>query len=138
MTTRASRTGLQVPASRVGRVLPKQLVVEPATLEITGPIKERMAPDRNVRYNARWSQGRATGEARVEVRPTSKVTTDIVVELSHAHGVWAFFWGKPRRHRLASLFVNALAYNVEIRVGEQADAFEIRRTTPELVRARSA
>ena len=138
MTTRASRTGLQVPASRVGRVLPKLLVVEPATLEIAGPIKERMSPDNNVRYKARWSHGRATGEARVEVRPTSKVTTDIVVELSHAQGAWAFVWGKPRRHRLASLFVNALAYNVETRVGEKADAFEIRRTTRELVRARSA
>ena len=138
MTTRASRNGLHVPASRVGRVLPKQMVVEPATLDIGGPIKERLAPDNTLRYAAEWSQGRARGQARIEIRPTSKVSTDIVVELSHASGAWAFFWGRPRRHRLAALFANALAYHVETRDGEKAHAFDVRRTTPELVRARSA
>jgi hypothetical protein len=138
MTSRARRNGLHVPASRVGRVLPKQLVVEPATLDIGGPIKERPAPDNTLRYDAEWSQGRARGQAHIEIRPTSKVSTDIVVELSHASGVWAFLWSKPRRHRLAGLFANALAYHVETRDGEKAHAFDVRRTTPELVRARSA
>ncbi|MEX0874405.1 MAG: hypothetical protein WD646_12810 [Actinomycetota bacterium] len=136
--TRATRTGLQTPASRVEKVLPRQLVVEPATLEIGAAIDEGVPPDRSVRYNARWSQRGAAGSARVEIRPTSKVTTDIVVELSRATGPWALLWSKPRRYRLASLFAQALGYHAETRSGEDAHGFEVRRTTPELVRARSA
>lgn len=139
MTTRTTRRDviLQVPARRVAQALPGTLAVGAAQLEITSERTAHGGTDSR-RFAARWSKGTVGGLATIEIAPVSKVSTKIAVQLDRPSGVWGRLWLKPSLRRLGDVFAHALAYEVETRHIEQADAFEVRRTTRELVRARTA
>jgi hypothetical protein len=139
MTTRGTRADLilQVPAKRVAQALPGTLGVSAAQLEITSE-RTPHAGTHSRRFAALWSKGTVGGVATIEIAPASKVSTKIAVELSRPSGVWGWLWLRPSLRRLGEVFARALAYEVETRHIEEADAFEVRRTTRELVRARTA
>ena len=128
---------LQVPAKKVAQRLPGALAVGQAVLEIRG---ERTADGGSHarRFEARWTKGVAEGTAWVDIRPASKTSTQINVTIERPTGATGLFWLKATRRRLSKLFAGALAYEVETRSIEEADAFEMRRTSPGLVRARAS
>ena len=130
-------TILQVPARKVGAGVPRTLAVGPAVIELAS---ERTANGGSFarRFAAHWSKGTATGTAYIDVRPASKTATEITVTVERPKGAAGSFWPTPRRRSLASLFANAIAYEVETRSLEESDPFEVRRTSRELVRARAS
>ncbi len=127
---------IQVPARRAGAALPRTLAVGTAVIEVRS---ERTATGgtHSRTFAARWSKGTAEGDALIEIRPASKKTTEIVVHLRRPKGALGWLW-RPGLRRLGGLFAEALSYDVETRSLEESDAFEVRRTTRELVRARRA
>lgn len=128
---------LQVPARRAGQVLPGTLAVGDAVIEV---LTERTANGgtHSRRFEAAWSKGTAQGSGYIEIRPTSKITTEVAVELERPKGVAGLFWFGRVRRKFSLLFADALAYEIETRSIEEGDAFEVRRTTAELVKARTA
>jgi hypothetical protein len=128
---------LQVPARRFASAMPRVLAVGPAVLELH---TERTTDGGShaKRFAARWTKGAAEGDASVDIRPATKTTTEIVITLDAPKGPKGIFWLPSARRRLATLFAQALAYEVETRSIEEADPFAVRRTTAELVRARTA
>lgn len=128
---------VQASAPRAIEVLPGELHVGPITLKI---FTERENGTRNSRrFRARWYRGTGQGEASVEITHASKSTSEITVTLHPPMGMSAhiglFLDGTAR---MAGVFTTALAYEIETRTSEESDAFAVRRTTPELVRQRSA
>ncbi len=132
-----SSTILQVSARKVGAVVPRTLAVGPAVIELSS---ERTSNGGSFarRFAARWSRGAATGTAYIDIRPASKTATEITVTVERPKTAAGLLWVGPRLRSLASLFANAIAYEVETRSLEESDAFEVRRTSRELVRARAS
>ncbi len=117
---------IQVPAAKARARLPRQIAVGPAELEILDD------------GTARWTKGASTGLARIAIRSASKTTTDITVTLERPNGPQAFLWPKAAMRRLEELLAQALAYEIETRTVEDRSTFDVRRTTPELVRSRAS
>jgi hypothetical protein len=128
---------LQVPARKVGAALPGVLAVGPAVLELH---TERMPNGGSFSrsFIAKWAKGASEGQAHIEIRPTSKVMTEVSVAIARPKGARGLLWTGGARRRLAELFAQALVYEIETRHIEEGDAFSARRTTRELVKARSA
>jgi len=91
-----------------------------------------------VRYEARWTKPGGSGTATIDIIQTSKMTAEITVGLHAPRGFSRVLFGGPRLNRLAELFARALRYQVETRVSENADGFEVRRIPAGLLKARSA
>ena len=132
-----TKAHLHVPAKRVGVRLPGYLEVGRAAIEL-GRERTTDGGSHARRFEALWTKGKASGEARIDVRPTSKLTTEITVTLERPTGPAGLLWLSGPRKRLAGLFANALAYEIETRNIEETEGFGTRRTSPELVRARIA
>jgi hypothetical protein len=128
---------LQVPARKVGAALPGVLAVGDAVLELH---TERMpnGGSRSKSFVASWTKGASEGQALVELRPASKQTTEVTIAPARPKGARGWLWPAPARRRLGALFAQALAYEIETRSIEEGTAFEVRRTSPERVKARSA
>jgi len=131
------RLVLQVPAKKVAQRLPGALAVGEAVLEL-GAERTADGGSHARRFEARWTKGVAEGTAWVDIRPASKTTTEIKVTIERPTGASGLFWLLASRRRLSKLFAGALAYEVETRSIEEADAFEMRRTSAGLVRARAS
>jgi hypothetical protein len=128
---------VQVPARKVGAILPSTLAVGDAVLEL----HTRRTPNggsHSKSFIADWTKKGADGQAHVELRPLSKVATEISVSVAGPKNIRSLLWPRPARKRLAELFAQAIAYEVETRNIEEGSAFGTRRTSAELVRARSA
>ena len=140
MTKVTTHLTVQVPARRATQALPRELEVGAAKIQL---LDEQVlepsfyGPERRS-FAARWTKGRTGGTAQVEIRPTSKLTSEIVLSADSPDGFVKVLWSKQNLKRLATLFGAALRYEVETRGDDQADGFDVRRTTPELVKARSA
>jgi hypothetical protein len=130
-------TVIQVPARRAGVILPGTLAVGTAVIELASE-RTPHGGTHSRSFAARWSKGTAEGDALVEFRPASKTTTEIRVRLSRPKGALGVLWLRPALRRLGGLFEQGLKYEIETRTIEEADAFVVRRTTPGLVRARTA
>lgn len=128
---------VQVPARRVGAVLPGTLAVGEAVLELHN---ERTANggSHSKSFIAAWTKGASDGQAHIELRPLSKVATEISVSVAGPANVRSLLWPRGARRRLADLFARAIAYEVETRNIEEGSPLHTRRTSPELVKARSA
>ena len=128
---------LQVPARKVGAALPGVLAVGPAVLEMhTERTPNGGSFSRS--FIATWTKGASEGQAHIEIRPASKVLTDVSIAVARPKGVRGLLWTRGARRRLAQLFAQAMVYEIETRHLEEGDAFEVRRTSRELVKARSA
>jgi hypothetical protein len=128
---------LQVPAHKAAAVLPTVLAVGPAVLELRGE-RTTDGGSRARSFVARWSKGVAEADATVDIRPASKTATEIVITLEAPKGPKGIFWLASARRRLATLFSQALGYEIETRSIEETTPFEVRRTSAELVKSRSA
>jgi hypothetical protein len=140
MTKMTTHLTVQVPARRAAQTLPRVLEVGAAHLVLGA--EETLensfyGPERR-RFDARWTKGRVGGAATVEVRPSSKLTSEIVLQIEAPDGFVKVLWSKQALKRHAALLTKALRYEVETRSDDEADGFHVRRTTPELVRARTA
>ena len=128
---------LQVPARKAGAALPGVLAVGAAVLELHTE-RTPNGGSHSKSFVARWTKGRSEGQALVELRPASKLLTEVSVTPARPKGARGLLWPRPACRRLGELFAQALAYEIETRNIEEGSAFEVRRTTPELVKARSA
>lgn len=132
---------VQVPARKAREAVPGKLVIGRAELEIgTESTKHALvAGVEGRRYAARWTKGTASGSGYVEIRPSSKLSTEIVVALQAPRGIFWRLAGTGQGLRgLAQLFARAVRYELETRTAEKADGYGVRQTTRELVKARSA
>jgi hypothetical protein len=130
---------MTVPMGRAAGVLPRQIQVGSATLDVQ-PEGETINTGlgRGVRYGARWTKPGGSGKATIDITQTSKMTAEISVGLEAPRGFARLLFGPVRLSRLAELFARALRYDIETRASENADGFEVRRTNAGLVKARSA
>ena len=128
---------VQVPARKVGAMLPGTLAVGDAVLELH---TERTANggSHSKSFVADWTKGRTDGQAHIEIRPLSKVVTEISVTVAGPKNARSLLWPRSARRRLAELFAQAMAYEIETRNVEEGSPFGTRRTSAELVKARSA
>ena len=128
---------VQVPARKIGAMLPGALAVGDAVLELH---TERTANggSHSKSFIADWTKGSTDGQAHIEIRPLSKVATEISVSVAGPKNARSLLWPRPARKRLAELFARAMAYEIETRNIEEGSAFGTRRTSRELVKARSA
>lgn len=140
MTKVATHLTVQVPARRASQALPRELEVGAAKIQLLD--EQTLEPSfygpEQRRFSARWTKGRVGGTAEVEIRPTSKLTSEIVLSTETPDGIVGILWSKQSLKRLATLLGAALRYEVETRGDDQADGFDVRRTTPGLVKARTA
>ena len=141
MTKATSTFTVQVPSRKVREVVPGKLSIGVATIEV-GPEVTAEATVLGLeghRFPARWTKRSAVGAGYVEIRPSSKLTSEIVVALEAPRGIiWKLFGTGQGLRSLAQMFGRALRYEVETKGDEEADGFSARRTTPELVKARTA
>ncbi len=128
---------LRVPAREVGTALPGVLAVGPAVLELSAE-RTPNGGSFSRSFIAKWRKGRSEGQALMEIRPVSKVLTDVSIAIARPKGARGLLWTRGARRRLAELFARALVYEIETRHIEEGDPFGVRRTSPELVKARSA
>lgn len=128
---------MQVPARKVGMRIPGALAVGDAVIERTS---ERTAEGGTHarRFAAGWTKSTSQGDATIDIRPVSKHATQISVSLKRPSGAQAFLWPRAALRRLEHLFASALAYEIETRTIEEGSAFDVRRTSPERVRARAS
>jgi hypothetical protein len=142
MTEAQSTFTVQVPATRASKIVPGRLSIGSADLQVgtDGTAEEAFLGQKAQRFAASWSKRTAGGRAYVEIRPTSKLTSEIVVSLEAPRGIlWRLIGTGQGLRALADLFGRALRYEIETRGGaEDADGYDVRRTTPDLVKARSA
>ena len=125
---------IQAGADRAVDVFPRRIEIDNTTLELYpgGRTKQGEA-----KFRALWSNGRMTGDGRVELRPASKASSVLAVSLQTPTRFGRIL--RPRvLNRLTEQFGLALVYEIETRSSEESDAFTARRTTAELVRQRSA
>ncbi|HYZ91682.1 MAG TPA: hypothetical protein VFA34_04715 [Actinomycetota bacterium] len=141
MSKAMSTLTVQVPARVVREAIPAKLSIGTSTIEI-GPAAAAETTVLGLeghRFPARWTKRGAAGAGSIEVRPSSKLTSEITVVLEAPRGVvWKLLGNGQGLRSLAQLYARALRYEVETKGDEQADAFSARRTTPELVKARTA
>lgn len=141
MKQAASTFTVQVPARKAREAVPGKLEIGRAQLEIgTESTAEAAFYGREARrFQARWTKGTLSGTGYVEIRPSSKLTTEVAVALEAPRGIlWKLIGSGQGLRSLAQMFGRALRYEVETRGAEQADGYSTRRTTPELVKARTA
>ncbi len=137
MTRKAGKTVLHVAARKVGAKMVGTLAVGDAVIEI---ISERSTTGgtHTKRFAAAWTKGAASGDAYVDIRPVSKAATQVTVTLERPAGPRGLLWPALRLRQLGHLLASALAYDIETRSIEEATAFDTRRTSPELVKARAS
>jgi len=125
---------IQAGADRAVAVFPRRIEIDNTTLELYpgGQTKRGEA-----KFRALWSNGRMSGDGRVELRPAGKATAVLTVSLQTPTRFGRFFRLRVL-NKLAEQFGLALVYEIETRSAEETDAFTARRTTAELVRQRSA
>jgi hypothetical protein len=130
-------TILQVPAKKVGASIPGAFAVGQTMLEL---VSERTANGGSHarRFDARWTKGTVQGDASIDIRPVSKTSTQVSVTLDRPKGLLAVAWPRFALRRLGELLAKGLAYEIETRAIEEGSAFGMRRTSPELVRARAS
>jgi hypothetical protein len=128
---------VQVPARKVGAMLPGTLAVGDAVLELHTE-RTPNGGSYSKSFVADWTKGRTDGQAHIEIRPLSKVATEISVTIAGPRNARSLLWPRAARKRLAELFAQAMAYEIETRNVEEGSAFGTRRTSAELVKARSA
>jgi hypothetical protein len=141
MTKATSTFSVQVPARKVREVIPGKITIGAATIEIgpQGSAETTVLGLEGHRFPVRWTKRTAVGAGHLEVRPSSKLTSEIVLTLQAPRGiVWKLFGSGQGLRGLAQLFGRALRYEVETRSDEDGDAFGARRTSAELVKARTA
>lgn len=126
---------MQVSAKKV--TVPPVLAVGPAVFELRSEITPN-GGTHSRRFRARWTKGTYEGNAFLELRPLSKTATEIEVSVEAPKGPAGLRWMRPARNRLAAVFAQAFAYEIETRTVEQTDPFVVRRTSLERVRERSA
>jgi hypothetical protein len=136
MTARGAAL-IQVSAAKVSTRLPGGIAVGSTELEV-GAERTSTGGSGSKRFAARWTKGTISAGAYIDIRPASKTTTDISVTLERPKGAQAFLWPRATLRRLEQLLAQALAYEIETRSIEEASAFGIRRTSPELVRSRAS
>jgi len=125
---------IQAGAERAADVFPRQIQIDGSMLELYpgGRTKHGEA-----KFRALWSNGRMAGNGVVELRPSGKASSVLVVSL-HAATQLGRVFGSRVLNKLSEHFGLALVYEIETRSAEETDAFTARRTTAELVRQRSA
>ena len=128
---------VQVPARKVGAMLPGTLAVGDAVLELHTE-RTPNGGSYSKSFVADWTKGRTDGQAHIEIRPLSKLATEISVTVAGPKNARSLLWPRTARKRLAELFAQAMAYEIETRNVEGGSAFGTRRTSAELVKARSA
>jgi hypothetical protein len=129
---------ITVPMSRAAGVLPRQVLVGEAALDIDHEGETiTTGRGRGVRYKARWTKATGSGTGYVDIIQNSKMSGEIGVSLNSPAGVRRVLWSGARLRGLAELFAHALRYSVETRASEQADGFEVWRTRADLVKARA-
>jgi len=130
---------MTVPMGRAAGVLPRTIQVGTAQLDLS-PDGETLNTGlgRGVRYGARWTKPGGAGHATIDIIQTSKMTAEIAVGLDAPRGFARLLFGPVRLGRLAELFARGLRYQIETRVSENADGFDVRRIPVGLVKARSA
>jgi len=141
VTKAASTFNVQVPARRAELAVPGMLDIGGATLEVgaDGTTQAVFLGREAKRFPATWNKRTAAGHGHVEIRPTSKLTSEIVVALEAPRGIiWKLFGTGQGLKGLAELFARALRYEIETRGAEEADGYNVRRTTAGLVKARTA
>ena len=130
---------MTVPMGRAAGVLPREIQVGPATLQIDPEgTTFNTGLGRGVRYEARWTRSGTKGDAHVDITQTSKLTAEIAVSLEIPRGVGRLVWSGTRLRSMTELFAHALRYQIETRASENADGFDVRRTPVGLVKARIA
>ena len=141
MTTATSTFTAQIPARKAELAVPGRLDIDGAALEVGAEsTTSTVFLGREARrFPLEWSKKSAAGAGYVEIRPTSKLTSEIVVALQAPRGiVWKLFGTGQGLRSLAELFARALRYEIETRGAEETDGFDVRRTTVGLVKARTA
>ena len=135
--TRGNNVILQVPARKVGAAMPGAFAVGEAVIEVSS---ERTANGGSHarRFAARWTKGTADGDATIDISPASKTSTQISVTLERPKGAAAALWPRFALRRLGRLLAKGLSYEIETRSIEEASPLGMRRTSPELVRARAS
>jgi hypothetical protein len=128
---------LQVAARKVGASMPGAFAVGQTVLEVTS---ERTANGGSYarRFDARWTKGTVQGDATIDIRPVSKTSTQVSVTLERPKGFVAVAWPRFALRRLGDLLAKGLAYEIETRAIEESSPLGVRRTSPELVRARAS
>lgn len=129
-------TIVHVPARKVGDRIPGALAVGAAVLEFDAGPSTESAPAG--RLSARWTKGASSGAARVDVRPSSKTTSEVTVTIHRPKGAQSLLWPAAAVRRLEALLAQALAYEIETRNAEETSGFGIRRTSVGLVKARAS
>lgn len=141
MTTARSTFNVQVPARKVREVVPGKITIGNSTIEV-GPEASRETTVLGLeghRFPVRWTKRTASGAGFVEVRPSSKLTAEVVVALQAPGGiVWKFIGTGQGLRSMAQLFGRALRYEIEKADDEETVGFNVRRTSAELVKARTA
>jgi hypothetical protein len=125
---------IQGAASRAVEVIPRRIEIDDAMLELYPGGRTTKG---EAKFRALWSNGRASGEGRVELTPASKATSDLTITL-HSSNAFGRLFGRRVLSRMSERFGLALVYEIQTRTNEESDAFTTRRTTAELVRQRSA
>ena len=132
-----TKANVQVGARKVGSLVPGSLAVGQAVIEL-GAERTTNGGSHARRFAARWTKGNAEGTAYIDIRPTTKTSTEIAVTLERPTSPVGWLWLPQARRRLAGLFAKGLAYEIETRSIEETAGFQARRTSAELVRARTA
>jgi hypothetical protein len=128
---------VQVAAKRVAARIPGVLAVGDAVIEL-GAERTTDGGSHSKRFGAVWTKGTSQGAATIDIRPASKTSTQITVHLERPKGVQGLVWPRTALRRLGGLFAAAVGYEVDTRSIEEATTFGVRRTSPELVRARAS
>lgn len=141
MTKAVNTFTAQIPARKAELAVPGKLDIGGATLQVGAEAETHTVflGREAKRFPLRWTKKAAAGEGFVEIRPTSKLTSEIVVALEAPRGiVWRLLGTGQGLRSLAELFARALRYEIETRGADDADGFDLRRTTVGLVKARTA
>jgi hypothetical protein len=129
-----SQFAIQAGAERAADVFPRRIEIDNTMLELYPGGRTRHG---EAKFRALWSNGRLSGDGRVELKPASKATSLLVVSLQTPTRFGRIF--RPRvLKKMIEQFGLALVYEIETRSAEETDPFIARRTTAELVRQRSA
>jgi hypothetical protein len=117
---------IEVSAAKVSERLPGAIAVGAVELQLLA------------KGAARWTKGAVSGDATIRVTPVTKTSAAITVTLERPKGPQAFLYPRATLRRIEDLLAQALAYEIETRTVEERSAFDIRRTSPDLVRSRAS
>ena len=125
---------IQGAAPRAADSLPRTIEIDGSTLELFPGGRTKRG---EAKFRALWSNGRFSGEGRVELEPLSKATSRLTVSLD-VPTLTGRVLARRVLSKMSEQFGLALQYEIETRADESTDAFTARRTTAQLVRSRSA